>query len=366
MKHALDPLVYEPGPHNEEDTEQWKLRPWAEIVDLKIVDPACGSGAMLVSACRYLADRVVEAWYAGDVAGGVPLPLPGAEGAPLVLSTEPEEWTVEAMRLVAGRCLYGSTSTTWLSKCASCRSGLSPSPKARRSFLDHSIRHGDSLIGITDLTELNQIGADGSGTQSLLLERLRSVGDQARDKRLDLLAMPTVDSRDLEEKGRLLAEADRDLVAVTEVADALTGALLSTADGNATDRTTRMAGLADQVSAAFDRVAKGDTDDGGLGQRALYWLDEGRPPMASARVPLHWPLTFPEVFEGGRGRFDATVSNPPFLGGQKLTAAFDNVSPTIDQRGQSADLVAYFFLRGAPRSKHRLCCDEHRRSGRHQ
>ena len=27
VKHALDPLVYEPGPHNEEDTEQWKLRP---------------------------------------------------------------------------------------------------------------------------------------------------------------------------------------------------------------------------------------------------------------------------------------------------------------------------------------------------
>ena len=74
---------------------------------IKIVDPACGSGAMLVSTCRYLADRVVEAWHEEDVVGGVPLPLPGAEGAPLILSTEPEEWTVEAMRLVAGRCLYG-------------------------------------------------------------------------------------------------------------------------------------------------------------------------------------------------------------------------------------------------------------------
>ena len=74
--------------------------------------------------------------------------------------------------------------------------------------------------------------------------------------------------------------------------------------------------------------------------------------MAPARVPLHWPLAFPEVFEGGKGRFDATVSNPPFLGGQKLTGAFgDNyraliVEEIADGAKGSADLVAYFFLRG--------------------
>ena len=165
--------------------------------------------------------------------------------------------------------------------------------------------------------------------------------------------MPTVDSRDLEEKGRLLAEADRDLVAVTEVADALTGALLSTADGSATDRATRMAALADQVSAAFDRVATGYTSDGGLGQRALYWLDEGRPPMAPARVPLHWPLAFPEVYGASKGRFDAAVSNPPFLGGSKITGALgDSYRAHIVEQVASgvrgnADLVAYFFLRAA-------------------
>ena len=204
VKHALDPLVYEPGPHSEEDTEQWKLRSWEEIIDLKIVDPACGSGAMLVSTCRYLADRVVEAWHEEDVVGGVPLPLPGAEGAPLILSTEPEEWTVEAMRLVAGRCLYGVDINDMAVEMCKLSLWLVTLAKGKPfSFLDHSIRHGDSLLGITDLTELNQIGADGSGTQSLLLERLRSFVEQARDKRLDLLAMPTVDSRDLEKKAVL-------------------------------------------------------------------------------------------------------------------------------------------------------------------
>ena len=32
------------------------------ILELKVADIACGSGAFLVAAARYLADRLVEAW----------------------------------------------------------------------------------------------------------------------------------------------------------------------------------------------------------------------------------------------------------------------------------------------------------------
>ncbi len=41
-----------------------EARPAAELLDLKVCDPAVGSGAILVAACRYLADRLVEAWTA--------------------------------------------------------------------------------------------------------------------------------------------------------------------------------------------------------------------------------------------------------------------------------------------------------------
>lgn len=355
VKHALDPLVYEPGPHNEEDDEKWQLRPWAEILDLKIVDPACGSGAMLVSACRYLADRLVEAWKAEELAGGVPLPLPGAEGAPLILSTEPDEWTIEAMRLVAGRCLYGVDINDMAVEMCKLSLWLATLAKGKPfSFLDHSIRHGDSLLGITDLSELNQIGTSDKGMESAYLEGLRAFVDNAKDKRLDLLAMPTVDAHDLEEKSRLLAEADSELESVKTVADAFTGALLSTSDGKATDRATRLVGLADQVATAFDI---GGSSTGSaleeLANRALYWLDEGRPPMAPSRVPLHWPIAFPEVFLDGGGRFDATVSNPPFLGGKKVSGATGTNYRELLVEGigrgakGNADLVAYFFLRAA-------------------
>jgi hypothetical protein len=64
VRYALEPLVYDPGPQNEPDPTKWKLKSAAAILDLRICDIAVGSGAFLVAACRYLADRVVEAWTA--------------------------------------------------------------------------------------------------------------------------------------------------------------------------------------------------------------------------------------------------------------------------------------------------------------
>ena len=64
VRHALDPVAYDPGPAQEPDPAKWKLKPAAELLELKIADIAMGSGAFLVAACRYLADRLLEAWKA--------------------------------------------------------------------------------------------------------------------------------------------------------------------------------------------------------------------------------------------------------------------------------------------------------------
>ncbi|MEX0671681.1 MAG: hypothetical protein WD060_14620, partial [Pirellulales bacterium] len=63
-----------------------------QILDLKICDPAMGSGAFLVEACRQLADHLVVAWQRH---GGMP-PVPPDEDELLL-----------AKRLVAQKCLYG-------------------------------------------------------------------------------------------------------------------------------------------------------------------------------------------------------------------------------------------------------------------
>ena len=74
VRHALDPVVYDPGPAQERDPAKWKLKPARELLDLKVADIAMGSGAFLVAACRYLAARLLEAWAAEAAPLTAPLP----------------------------------------------------------------------------------------------------------------------------------------------------------------------------------------------------------------------------------------------------------------------------------------------------
>ena len=53
---TLEPVVYV-GPAEGKSREEWKLKSSGEILDLKVCDPAMGSGAFLVQACRYLGER---------------------------------------------------------------------------------------------------------------------------------------------------------------------------------------------------------------------------------------------------------------------------------------------------------------------
>ncbi|MGH1555548.1 Eco57I restriction-modification methylase domain-containing protein [Streptomyces sp. L7] len=85
-------------------------------------------------------------------------------------------------------------------------------------------------------------------------------------------------------------------------------------------------------------------------EEARRWLASELPEGSVERMPLHWPLEFPEVFVE-RGGFDAVVGNPPFLGGKKLTGVLGEayreylVDYLAGGKRGSADLVAYFELR---------------------
>ena len=47
VKHALDPVLYSPGPAQEREESVWRLRPAAELLELRIADIAMGSVALL-------------------------------------------------------------------------------------------------------------------------------------------------------------------------------------------------------------------------------------------------------------------------------------------------------------------------------
>lgn len=174
---------------------------------------------------------------------------------------------------------------------------------------------------------------------------------EAVDLRRRLAAIPVNEVGDAEEKARLAAQADARLEALGIVADVIVGAGLAPAVPGGRRLDERLVAHAPDVGKAVD----GDESAARrLATVSRQWLDAGRPAGAPERHPLHWPLAFPEVFvDRPRAGFDALVGNPPFLGGQRITGAMgtDFRSFLVEQvaggaKG-SADLVAYFFLRGA-------------------
>jgi len=132
VKHALEPAFERLGPDATPD----------QVLDLKVCDPAMGSGAFLVEACRVIGARLVKAWECWP------------EARPAILADEDEE--LHARRLVAQRCLYGVDKNPHAVDLARLSLWLATLAKDHEfTFLDHALKCGDSLVGLTTV----QIGA---------------------------------------------------------------------------------------------------------------------------------------------------------------------------------------------------------------
>ena len=105
------------------------------ILELKVCDPAMGSGAFLVETCRQLGDALVEAWQVHDAMPEVP---------------EDENEVIFARRQVAQRCLYGVDRNPTAVDLAKLSLWLVTLAKDHPlTFLDHALRHGDALVGLS-------------------------------------------------------------------------------------------------------------------------------------------------------------------------------------------------------------------------
>ena len=350
VQHTLEPLVYRPGPLETLDRDTWVLRPSTDLLALRVADIAMGSGAFLVAACRFLADRVVEAWEAeGDRAAASALARRIVDAA----DAEVEQVLLRARRLVAERCLYGVDINPLAVEMAKLSLWLVTMDRERPfGFLDDRLVCGDSLLGITFLDQLETLHLDPVAGRRLREGTLdyssgwRETLQRAADTRRRITATPVTNSRDSEHKARLLAQAQRDTASLTTVADALTGAGLLAARESARRR-----------AGTFVRLEAGVWAYEGTGEttaleRDVAAVQGGLPAGKDERRPLHWPLTFPEVFaDAPVPGFDAVIGNPPFLGGKKISGALgDDYLAWLaawDGRGMrgNTDLAARFALR---------------------
>jgi len=160
VTETLTPMVYI-GAVEGTPRETWKLKSPFELLDLKICDPAMGSGAFLVQACRWLADCLVEAWSLTEESGktvsvdGDVLEIPDAKE---ILPRDTDARIVIARRLIAERCLYGVDLNPLAVELAKLSIWLVTLAKDRPfGFLDHNLRCGDSLLGIHRMDQLTQL-----------------------------------------------------------------------------------------------------------------------------------------------------------------------------------------------------------------
>ncbi len=351
VEHTLTPLCFAPGPAQGASRGVWRAKTAAELLALKVVDPAMGSGAFLVSACRYLADRVVDAWNRD----GLPDDVMGSDG-------DREELLLAARRLVAARCLYGVDRDDMAVELAKLSLWLVTLAKNKPfGFLDHALRCGDSLVGLVSERQVAAFHLDvdrgwsvGTDLFRTLNQRIDAVLTDVAELREEIESTVVRDARHAAEKAELLSDAQWRTRKLRLAADAVVGAALSTAvrhapwyerDDEEEDLDDRLSAIADDVDLLMRDGADPSLEDR-LRETVDGWLRGGR---VDPIRPLHWPLEFPEVMR--RGGFDAVVGNPPFIGGQRLTGAIGKdvreylVEHLSKGKRGSADLCSYFLLR---------------------
>ncbi|CAM4332866.1 type IIL restriction-modification enzyme MmeI [Corallococcus exiguus] len=337
VRRALEPLLKTMGPQPSSE----------RLLNLKICDPAMGSGAFLVESCRFLADQVIAAWTREGV----------------LKRDKHEDEVMRARRLVAQRCLYGVDKNPWAVSLAKLSLWLVTLAKTEPfTFLDHALKCGDSLVGL-DLDQLQAFHWDPASKKQSELPwaLLKKQLTRSLEKREEILQL-ALDLEGPERKplqldldpGRvkegLLRDADAALADVKRIANACVGAFF--AHGSDKEREKERIRRLDLIGAWLSQEKKG----------VLPPMPTDIAAFSAPPWTFHWPLEFPEVFHGSRpdplddeqpnkaAWIDGFVGNPPFAGKNAIIdTGGDNYLPWLqavheDAHG-NADLSAHFFRR---------------------
>ncbi|WP_341899532.1 DNA methyltransferase [Synechococcus sp. UW140] len=314
------------------------LRPWlercehrptaAQIIDLKICDPAMGSGAFLVESCRFLAELLEQAW----TREGLPNALkPGGHA-------HGEEPLIYARRLIAQSCLYGVDKNPFAVNLARLSLWLvSLSKDAPFTFVDHALKCGDSLVGM-ERSDIEGALKGASLQRELQIEYL----DQVRQQEAKSFVLFHADSRsdaDDAQKRQALEELNASTAYLRTVGDLLVAAFFNGKKPKDREELKQLYLAATLQHSSADEL-KADLAE------PLERLREGEKGIQ----PLHWQLAFPDVFGRDQPGFDVFVGNPPFAGNNTFVQTYpegvlDWFKQLHPESGGNCDLVAHFFRR---------------------
>ena len=328
-------LAADPHPRAERHAELMHLYPAEAVLDLKVLDPAMGSGHFLVTAVDFLSDYIAEMV---EHAPGVPEWLDGEYVSPLVervaairqdiaQRAQAADWVMDQgqltdqaiiRRMVLKRCIYGADKNPLTVELAKVSLWLhSFTVGAPLSFLDHHLRSGDSLVGLRVMeatAELNRLGG--------LFASSAITGAEAATDGMELIEeMSDADISEVRQSATLFQDVEDTTADLRSLLDLVTGLRWLTAGMKQRERrafeTQLVDTLAEQPDEAYSLLARGLFTDGSLPETAFTDLWNKARSIAKREGFLHWEAAFPGVWHSWQsahpqGGFDAVIGNPPW------------------------------------------------------
>ena len=329
-------------PIAERYAELLALDPAEAVLDLKVLDPAMGSGHFLVTTVDFLSDYIAEL---AEYVPAVPEWLNGEYSSPLVervatirrdilQRAQASDWVMDETqltdqaiirRMVLKRCIYGVDKNPLTVELAKVSLWLhSFTVGAPLSFLDHHLRCGDSLVGLRvpeATAELNRLGG--------LFASSAIAGAEAATSGMQRIEeMSDADVAEVRESAELFRGVEDTTANLRGLLDFLCGLRWLTSDMRGKARTaleTPLVGtLGSRPSEAYSLLARGPdaVGDGETGGDDTSWsgfkeLWSDARYIADREGFLHWEAAFPGVWqrwqeEQSVGGFDAVIGNPPW------------------------------------------------------
>jgi hypothetical protein len=292
-----------------------------QILELKICDLAMGSGAFLVETCRQLAEKLVEAWNKNNTLPEIP----------------PDEYPLlYARRLVAQRCLYGVDKNPFATNLAKLSLWLVTLAKEHSfTFLDHALKCGDSLVGLTR-AEIGEFVKATDIYDQPLLSLLKDQVDKAKIYRDEISKL--ADDKDAEKRERF-QKAEQELQSARLTGNIAIAAFF--AGDKDKERKEKRIEFSQKVN---------DWRSGVVRIEQVESIAQSLERLEKPIKPFNWEIEFPEVFDRKNSGFDVILGNPPFLGGRKISTNFglnyfEYLVTAFTETGNLCDLVGYFFRR---------------------
>jgi hypothetical protein len=334
-----------------------------KLFDLKVLDPAMGSGHFLVEAVDFITDRTLT--FLAAFPWNPVLAHLGRMRETILAEMDEQGIAIDPKRLtdvnllkrhVLKRCTYGVDLNPMAVELAKVSLWLDCfTLGAPLSFLDHHLRCGNSLIGVT----VEEVRAAIEGGESMLWGSRFAGLMLATDLMRHVGELSDVTSAQVRESRSQYAKAQDALAPFRRILDVYASRWF----GNEPQKAGKRGGAAFDPALEFLRspevegwinnpaATKGLTDwDKKVVARTLAAADDKR--------FFHWELEFPEVFYGptagskqkidrlADAGFDAIVGNPPYVRQETLKvdkaffeAAYRN---TYDA---TCDLYVYFMER---------------------